>query len=157
MVTVPHVSAPVAAPVALVALFAGSSNVRLAGTCRLGAVISTTVMIWVDCAMLPHESVAFQVRVMILAPPHTFVTESAELMVTLPQVSLPVALPVALGWVEPVHSTMTSGTSLIVGGVVSTMVMVCVDWAVLPQASVAFQVRMNEPVLPHRSDCAPSL
>src|SRR6185436_19926458 len=78
-------------------------------------------------------------------------------MVTLPQVSLAVGLPVALGAVEPVHSTMASGTSLIVGAVVSTMVMVCVDWAVLPQASVAVQVRTNEPVLPHSSLGALSL
>src|ERR1041385_2804814 len=78
-------------------------------------------------------------------------------MVTLPQVSLAVGSPVALGAVEPVHSTVASGTSLIVGAVVSTMVMVCVDCAVLPHASVAVQVRMNEPVLPHSSDCALSL
>jgi hypothetical protein len=45
-------------------------------------------------------------------------------MVTLLQVSLAVGSPVTLGAVEPVHSTRASGTSLIVGAVVSTMVMV---------------------------------
>jgi hypothetical protein len=70
-------------------------------------------------------------------------------MVTSPQVSLPVAAPVAEGSVEAVHSTVTSGTSLMVGGVVSTTVMVCSLVAMLPQASVAFQVRTKEPVLPH--------
>src|SRR6185436_253062 len=71
--------------------------------------------------------------------------------VTVPQVSLAVGLPVAAGSVEPVHSTVASGTSLMVGAVVSTMVIVCVDWALLPQASVAVQVRTNEPVLPQAS------
>src|SRR6266545_1527046 len=75
-------------------------------------------------------------------------------MVTLPQVSLAIGSP---GAVEPVHSTMASGTSLIVGAVVSTRVMVCVDRAVLPQASVAVQVRTNEPVLPHWPLIGPSL
>src|SRR6266705_7092405 len=69
-------------------------------------------------------------------------------MVTVPQVSLAVGWPVALGAVEPVHSTMASGTSLIVGAVVSTMVMVWLQVAKLPQLSVAFQVRVMTPVLP---------
>jgi hypothetical protein len=52
---------------------------------------------------------------------------------------------------------MASGTSLIVGAVVSTMEMVCVEWAVLPHASVAVHVRTNDPVLPHRPLIGPSL
>src|SRR6266487_1542503 len=67
---------------------------------------------------------------------------------TVPQESLPVAVPVALGAVEPVHSTLASGTSLIVGAVVSTMVMVWAQVAKLPQSSVAFQTRVMTPVLP---------
>src|ERR1043166_2541459 len=43
---------------------------------------------------------------------------------------------------------MGSGTSLMVGAVVSTRVMVCLQVAKLPQASVAFQVRVRTPVLP---------
>src|SRR5207247_10543246 len=43
---------------------------------------------------------------------------------------------------------MASGTSLIVGAVVSTMVMVWTQVAKLPQSSVAFQVREMTPVLP---------
>src|SRR5712675_1452113 len=69
-------------------------------------------------------------------------------MVTLPQVSLLLAVPVALGAVEALHSTMASGTSLIVGAVVSTMVMVWAHVAKLPQSSVDFQVRVMTPVLP---------
>src|ERR1051325_6736417 len=116
----------------------------------VGAVVSTIVMVCVDWALLPQASVAVQVRTNDPVLPHwPLIGPSLCVIVTVPQVSLAVAVPVALGSVEPVHSTMASGTSLVVGAVVSTRVMVCVDWALLPQASVAVQVRTNEPVLPH--------
>jgi hypothetical protein len=71
-------------------------------------------------------------------------------MVTLPQMSLPVAEPVTDGSVEPVkHSTVASGTSSIVGGVVSTTVIVCTQLEALPQASVAVQVRIITLDAPH--------
>src|SRR5204863_518587 len=109
----------------------------------------TIVMVCVDWAVLPEASVAVQVRTNELVLPHwPFIGPSLCEIETVPQVSLPVAVPVALGAVEPVHSTMASGTSLIVGAVVSTMVMVCLQVAKLPQSSVAFQVRVMTPVLP---------
>src|SRR5436190_9058355 len=93
-----------------------------------GAGETTIVIVWGACVVLPHASVAVQVRTNEPVLPHwPLIGPSLCVIVTVPQVSLPVAVPVALGAVEPVHSTMASGTSLIVGAVVSTIVMVCVD------------------------------
>src|SRR5437867_10668163 len=91
----------------------------------VGAVLSTMVMVCVDWAVLPHASVAVHVRTNEPVLPHwSFIGPSLCVIETVPQVSLALAVPVALASVEPVHSTMASGTSLIVGAVVSTMVMV---------------------------------
>src|SRR5688572_19174265 len=82
---------------------------------------------------------------------------SLWVMTTLPQASLPLAVPVALGAVEPVHSTMASGTSPIVGAVVSTRVMVWRPLMLLPHASSAVQVRAMIFVPPHGSSFTTSL
>src|SRR5213592_735610 len=148
--TVPQVSPPVAMPVALGAVEPVHSTMASGTSLIVGAVVSTMVMVWVDWAVLPQASVAVHVRTNEPVLPHwPLIGPSLCVIETVPQVSLPVAVPVAPGAVEPAHSTMASGTSLIVGAVVSTMVMVWVDWAVLPQASVAVHVRMKLPVLPH--------
>src|SRR2546423_12405981 len=66
-------------------------------------------------------------------------------IVTLPQVSL------AIGGSKVqalVHSTVLFGTQAMVGGVVSSTVTVWLQSAVLPQASVARQVRVAAKVLP---------
>src|SRR5256886_5576872 len=68
-------------------------------------------------------------------------------MVALPQVSLAVGASKAQ---LLVHSTILSGTQMIVGLVVSTTVTFWLQSAVLPQASVARQVRVASKVLPHR-------
>src|SRR6266853_753325 len=66
-------------------------------------------------------------------------------MVTAPQVSLAAgASKVQL----LVHSTVLSGTQVMVGLVVSTTVTFWLQSAVLPQASVARQVRVASKVLP---------
>src|SRR5213083_3136250 len=66
-------------------------------------------------------------------------------MVTLPQVSLAVG---ASKDQALVHSTILSGTQVMVGLVVSTTVTFWLQSAVLPQASVARQVRVASKVLP---------
>jgi hypothetical protein len=65
-----------------------------------------------------------------------------------PQVSLAVAIPVSNGSVGPEHSTVLSLGQVITGGVVSTIVIFCTQLALLPQASVAVQVRVITPLLP---------
>src|SRR6266581_6163188 len=66
-------------------------------------------------------------------------------MVTLPQVSLAVG---ASKDQVLVHSTVLSGTQVMVGLVVSTNVTFWLQSAVLPQASVARHVRVASKVLP---------
>src|SRR5947208_3745825 len=66
-------------------------------------------------------------------------------MVTLPQVSLVVGSSKDQSLL---HSTVLLGTQVMVGGVVSTTVTFWLHSAVLPQASVARQVRVASKVLP---------
>src|SRR3989454_2050027 len=66
-------------------------------------------------------------------------------MVALPQVSLAVG---ASKDQVLVHSTVLLGTQVMVGGVWSSTVTVWMHSAVLPQASVARQVRVASKVLP---------
>src|SRR5437667_1655469 len=66
-------------------------------------------------------------------------------MVTLPQVSLVVGSSKDQSLL---HSTVLLGTHVMVGGVVSTTVTFWLHSAVLPQASVARQVRVASKVLP---------
>jgi len=75
-VTELQVSWAVATPVALVLVSAGHSNVRFAGHVIVGGVVSRTVMVWTQLLLLPHWSVAVQVRAMNLAPPQLLLTES---------------------------------------------------------------------------------
>src|SRR5881396_3828598 len=64
-----------------------------------------------------------------------------------PQLSVAVARPVLLGSVESPHCNCLSGGQVITGGVVSTKVMCWTQVAMLPQLSVAVQVR-SMPALP---------
>src|SRR5438552_12648069 len=113
-----------------------------------GAVVSTIVMVWAQVEKLPQSSVAVHVRVMTPVFPQPGAKASVWLMATLPQASLPVAVPVALGSVEAVHSTVVLAGQVIDGLVVSTTVMVCTTLVVLPESSVAVQVRETTLVPP---------
>src|SRR5436309_2221746 len=93
IVTAPHVSLPVASPVAAGLVSPVHSTVLFDGTSRHGLVVSTTVMVWTQVAKLPKSSVAVQVRVMTPVLPQPGAKASVWLMATLPQVSLPVADP----------------------------------------------------------------
>src|SRR5438093_48088 len=94
--TLPHVSIPVAVPVAAGVVSPVHSTVALGGTLRLGLVV------------LPQ-------------PPTTV---SVNVIATLPHVSLPVAVPVAAGVVSPVHSIVALGGTVRLGLVVSPTAMV---------------------------------
>src|SRR5688572_25707106 len=93
MVSGPLESVAVATPVALVPVFAGYWRVRLGGTCKLGAVLSTTLMVWLAVLLLPQASLAVQVRVMLYEPaqaPSVFTSAKVRVKV-LPHSSLAVA------------------------------------------------------------------
>src|ERR1051325_2323579 len=107
-----------------------------------GGVVSMNVMVWLQEALLVQSSVAVQVRrKMRTAGQVAGSSLSTKVMVTLvSQVSLAVGLPKT--GTEPVtHSFVRSGSHAMTGGVVSMNVMVCTQLALLPQPSVAVQVR----------------
>lgn len=159
IVTLPHVSLPVAEPVTDGSIEPETHSTCVSGTSVIvGLVVSTMFMVCSEVFVSPQAFVAVQVRTNepVFPQPSDIGPSECEI-VTSPQVSLPVAEPVAAGSVEPVHSTVASGTSVIVGGVVSTIVIVCSDVFIRPHEFVAFHVRTNEPVLPQPSDIGPSV
>src|SRR5262245_61654316 len=107
MVTEPHPSEAVAAPVALVRVsVAGHSRTRFVGMSKLGAIVSRTVIVWMPLAMLPQASVAFHAREITLVLPQALLIESVKVTVTAPQPSVAVALPVLLMLVLAGHSSV---------------------------------------------------
>src|SRR5437667_42563 len=114
MVTLPQVSYAVGASKSQVLVH---STVLLGMQMIVGLVVSTTVTFWLQLAVLPQASVARQVRVASKVFPQCpvlLVTVLRMVMVTLPQVSVAVG-----GSKDQVlaHSTVLSGTQVIVGGV----------------------------------------
>ena len=121
------------------------------GTVRLGTVVSTTVMVCVAVAELPHASVALNVRVMrCLKPAMPVAIESVELMLAIElHVSDAVALPVLATLVLLPHSICTDAGGVMVGGVVSMMRMRCVPELDNGAKSVAVQLRLTNIAPPH--------
>ena len=74
--------------------------------------------------MFPQSSVAVHVLVITDVFPQPATLVSLSEMLTSPQVSLPVAVPVLAEVASAVHSMVTSAGKLRLGDVVSTMVMV---------------------------------
>jgi hypothetical protein len=111
------------------------------GVVRLGLVVSRIVMVCTQNALLPHWSVAVQVRAMTLLPPHVLLTTSLKTTLTEPQPSCALATPVILVVGRAGHSSTILLGQVIVGGVVSRMVIVWVQFVLFPQASAATHVR----------------
>src|SRR6266481_3256252 len=97
--------------------------------------------------LFPHESVALQLRRMIFVPPQLLLTESVNVTVTAPQPSCAAATPVLLVVVTAGHSSVKLAGRVRVGGVESRTVIVWMPFVMLPQASVAVQVRAMTLVL----------
>src|SRR5690606_2334198 len=115
------------------------SIVTSAAQVRTGAVESSTVMICRHVLLLPHESVAVQVRWMVSSCGHTvlgIIASEKEMLVTAAsQLSVAVELPVLAGLVSSVHSMVTSAAQVSTGAVVSSMRMVWMQSAWLPHSS----------------------
>src|SRR5213592_3727004 len=90
IVTAPHVSLPVAWPVPAGLVSPVHSTVLSDGTVRLGLVVSTTVIFCAPLVVLLQASVAVQVRVITPVLPQHGAKVSVWVIVTAPQVSLPV-------------------------------------------------------------------
>src|SRR5437870_5586887 len=141
-----QLSTAVALPVTLGPVEVYSCTVVLGGQVITGGVVSAIVIFCVQLLVCPAQSVAVQVRVMILG--QIPVTASLWLILGLgSQLSIAVALPVALGSVESLQATVVSAGQVMLGAVESTTLMVWAQLVVLPQLTVAVQVRMMTFVL----------
>src|SRR6266487_2994200 len=102
---------------------------------------STTVMVCWQVDLLPHSSVASQVWVATnVFEPVTLVTAPNARSVTAPQLS------VAVGCTklhESPAGTLRFGGHVMVGGVVSTTVIVCTTLVLKPDSSMAVHVRVT--------------
>src|SRR5947207_14288458 len=91
-VVVPQPSVAVAAPVAVGAVLAPHSIVRFTGDAMMGGWVSRTMMVWMQVELLPHWSVARQVREITLVPAvQPLLTESLRVTATPPPPSEGVA------------------------------------------------------------------
>ena len=110
------------------------------GIVKVGGVVSSIVIICVSDAVFPHSSVAVHVLVIVPVLPQASVKASENVIVTFPQESEPLALPVSAGSVLSLHSIVMSSGTVKTGAVLSSTVMVCVSETELPHSSVAVQV-----------------
>jgi hypothetical protein len=129
-----------------------------------GAWLSTTVTVWSQVELLPQLSVAVQVRVMTLSCAQLPAAElSAKLTAgSASQLSVALALPPvlaglvfcrevtrvvmqllsAVALISVVHCTVALAGQVITGATMSRVVISCWQSALLPQVSVAVQVRV---------------
>ena len=120
------------------------STIRSPPHTSSGAVVSTTVMVWLQTALLLHASVARQVRVALRVLPQ----KPTRLVLVLRIVMLTFvpeqrSLAVGASKFQPLpHSTVRLPPQESVGGVVSTRVTVWLQVARLVQASTASHVRV---------------
>jgi len=120
------------------------ANVISAGQVMTGAVVSVTVIVWVQVPALLQLSVAVHVRVMTdaLAQVPAATLSLAETAGAPSQLSVAAALPVLTGAVEASHVTVTLAGQVMTGAVASTTRIVWPQLLLLPQASFAVQVRV---------------
>src|SRR5215475_12765236 len=114
-----------------------------------GAVVSTTVTFWLQEALLPQASVACHVRVASKVLPQwlaVLVTVLTTVITALPLLS--VAVGASNVQAAPSSTVLLVLLQVITGAVVSTTVTFWLQEALLPQASVACQVRVASNVLP---------
>src|SRR6188474_2916354 len=112
------------------------------GQVMLGGVLSSTLIVRLQVAVLPQSSVAVQVRVTLGIPVQLAEVTSLKLMDTeASQASLAVAAP-KVGTAGQLIGDTTVG-QVMLGGVISCTAIVRLQVAVLPQSSVAVQVRVT--------------
>ena len=115
-------------------------TVMFVGHVTTGGVTSLTTIVWVHVAELPQTSVALYVRIAVnlLTQVELIVTSLTHMTVGVPPPQLSVAGRfVAGGRTFEAHETVTLAGHVIIGGVTSLTVIVCVHVAEFPHASVA--------------------
>jgi hypothetical protein len=118
--------------------------VKLGGQLITGAVLSETMMLWVQLLLFPQASVATQVRTVVNScgqfPP--VVASVNPIFGAVSQLSVAVGVPVAVGDVLPLQSTEAFVGHKMVGEELSIMAMVCAQLMLFPLAFVAVHVRV---------------
>ncbi len=156
-VTAPQLSDAATSPVFAGGTLARQSTVTDPGHAIDGGVLSSTVIVCVQSAKFPQASVARYVRV--IDPPQAPLSalSPCHVTVTKPQLSVAVTRPVFATGTSATHSTVTGPGQVIDGGVLSSTVIVCVQSAKFPHASVARYVRtMVPPQAPPERAVSPS-
>lgn len=113
-----------------------------AGQLITGAVLSSTTMVTLHVAVLPQSSDAVHVLVSVYDCPQVPGNVSVTMVkaTVASQASIAIAKPNE--GVVPHSIGLTTIGQVITGGVVSSTLMVCMHTLVLPEASVAVQVRV---------------
>src|SRR5205814_10580587 len=113
-----------------------------------GLPVALKLIVCTQLALLPQPSVAVQVRRMLPLPVQLALpTASTKLMLAAPlHVSVAVAAPVLFVVGATVHSKLMAAGQVMTGATVSWKRMVCTQLALLPQPSVAVQVRTTVPL-----------
>jgi hypothetical protein len=136
-------SVAVAVPVLAGSVLAVHSMMRPVGQVMIGGILSSIVIVCVHVLLLPQSSVALQVLVILNSCGHVgnaTVTSLKDIVGVISHRSVAVAVPVVAGSVLAVHAIVTFIGHVMIGGVLSSMVIVCVHVLLLPQSSVALQV-----------------
>ena len=123
MVNEPLASVAVATPVTLVVVTAGASRVLLGGQVMTGAVVSRTVIVWVQLELLLHWSFAVHVREMTRVFPQFVVIRSLKVTMDELQASVAVATPVLVGLMSAGNSSVRLVGQVMTGGFRSRTVM----------------------------------
>src|SRR5713101_4489391 len=111
----------------------------------LGGLVSLTVMVWIQVALLPHWSAARYVRLMTNCPAQLLelIESPCQLTVTAPpQLSLVVTLLVSGVGTRLAQRTVRLRGQVMLGGLVSWTVRGWGQVALLPHRSVARYVRL---------------
>jgi hypothetical protein len=143
---VSQLSVAVALPFVATLVSALQSIETLSGQVMTGGVLSTMVMTWSQVLLLPHSSVAVQVRVITLSsgqlPEATLSLSVIAMFPFAEQLSVAVATPVVAELLSSLHSTLRSAGQVMTGAVESMIEIVCVHTELLPLSSVAVHMRV---------------
>jgi hypothetical protein len=120
------------------------STEAFAGHVKIGGLLSETMMLCMQLLLLPHASVATQVRIIVNSCGQipAVVASVKPIIGAVSQLSVTVGVPVPGGNVLPLQSTDALAGHVKIGGLLSIMVMVCVQLKLFPLASVAVHVRV---------------
>jgi hypothetical protein len=113
-----------------------------AGHDMFGGIVSCTVITCVQVVELPHASVARYVRVIVITQPFVCALSPTCVLDTTPQLSEADTAFVSAAGTSATHCTVTGEGHVMLGGIESWTVMVCVQVVELPHASVARYVRV---------------